>query len=102
MKYEIRLSPGCYRDKAPDEGLSTGFKYPVMNVLNICRHPGRELAADNYLLAMGTNSATRDAKGCRSMGIPPNDDEGIRMEQMGWRTEDQIGNGHETPHPGGQ
>ncbi|MGF5023975.1 MT-A70 family methyltransferase, partial [Klebsiella pneumoniae] len=44
--------PWVYRDKAADGDRGAGFKYPVMNVLDICRLPVWELAADNCLLAM--------------------------------------------------
>lgn len=44
--------PWLFRDKAADGKRGAGFKYPVMNVLDICRLPVWELAADNCLLAM--------------------------------------------------
>ncbi|EDV3146951.1 adenine methylase [Salmonella enterica subsp. enterica] len=44
--------PWSYRDKAADGNRGAGFKYPVMNVLDICRLPAWELAAENCLLAM--------------------------------------------------
>lgn len=44
--------PWLYRDKAADGNRGAGFKYPVMNVLDICRLPVWELAAENCLLAM--------------------------------------------------
>lgn len=44
--------PWVYRDKAADGERGAGFKYPVMNVLDICRLPIWDLAADDCLLAM--------------------------------------------------
>lgn len=44
--------PWTYRDKAADGDRGAGFKYPVMNVLDICRLPVWDLAADDCLLAM--------------------------------------------------
>ncbi|WP_413703188.1 MT-A70 family methyltransferase [Raoultella ornithinolytica] len=44
--------PWAYRDKAADGDRGAGFKYPVMNVLDICRLPAWELAAEDCLLAM--------------------------------------------------
>lgn len=44
--------PWTYRDKAADGERGAGFKYPVMNVLDICRLPVWDLAADDCLLAM--------------------------------------------------
>lgn len=44
--------PWAYRDKAADGDRGAGFKYPVMNVLDICRLPVWELAAEDCLLAM--------------------------------------------------
>lgn len=44
--------PWLFRDKAADGKRGAGFKYPVMNVLDICRLPVWELAADSCLLAM--------------------------------------------------
>ena len=44
--------PWVYRDKAADGERGAGFKYPVMNVLDICRLPVWELAAEDCLLAM--------------------------------------------------
>ncbi len=44
--------PWAYRDKAADGGRGAGFKYPVMNVLDICRLPVWDLAAQSCLLAM--------------------------------------------------
>ncbi|HAG3488114.1 TPA: adenine methylase [Salmonella enterica] len=44
--------PWVYRDKAADGGRGAGFKYPVMNVLDICRLPVWDLAAQSCLLAM--------------------------------------------------
>ncbi|HEA0345769.1 TPA: adenine methylase [Salmonella enterica] len=44
--------PWVYRDKASDGERGAGFKYPVMNVLDICRLPVWDLAADDCLLAM--------------------------------------------------
>lgn len=44
--------PWTYRDKAADGERGAGFKYPVMNVLDICRLPVWSLAADDCLLAM--------------------------------------------------
>lgn len=38
--------PWLYRDKAADGNRGAGFKYPVMNVLDICRLPVWELAAE--------------------------------------------------------
>ena len=37
--------PWLFRDKAADGKRGAGFKYPVMNVLDICRLPVWELAA---------------------------------------------------------
>ncbi len=53
-KYTLIYSdpPWAYRDKAADGDRGAGFKYPVMNVLDICRLPVWELAADDCLLAM--------------------------------------------------
>ncbi|HIE1975975.1 TPA: MT-A70 family methyltransferase [Escherichia coli] len=44
--------PWTFRDKAADGQRGAGFKYPAMNLLDICRLPVWELAADNCLLAM--------------------------------------------------
>lgn len=44
--------PWVYRDKAADSNRGAGFKYPVMNVLDICRLPVWDLAAEDCLLAM--------------------------------------------------
>lgn len=44
--------PWSYRDKAADGERGAGFKYPVMNVLDICRLPVWDLAAEDCLLAM--------------------------------------------------
>ena len=44
--------PWVYRDKAADGERGAGFKYPVMNVLDICRLPVWDLAAEDCLLAM--------------------------------------------------
>ncbi len=44
--------PWVYRDKAADGNRGAGFKYPVMSVLDICRLPVWDLAAENCLLAM--------------------------------------------------
>lgn len=44
--------PWSYRDKAADGNRGAGFKYPVMNVLDICRLPVWDLASDDCLLAM--------------------------------------------------
>lgn len=44
--------PWTYRDKAADGDRGAAFKYPVMSVLDICRLPVWELAAENCLLAM--------------------------------------------------
>ncbi len=44
--------PWAYRDKAADGDRGAGFKYPVMNYLDICRLPVWELAANDCLLAM--------------------------------------------------
>lgn len=44
--------PWFYRDKAADGNRGAGFKYPVMNVLDICRLPVWDLAAEDCLLAM--------------------------------------------------
>lgn len=44
--------PWTYRDKAADGERGAGFKYPVMNVLDICRLPVWDLAAEDCLLAM--------------------------------------------------
>lgn len=44
--------PWAYRDKAADGDRGAGFKYPVMNVLDICRLPVWDLAAQSCLLAM--------------------------------------------------
>lgn len=43
--------PWTYRDKAADGERGAGFKYPVMNVLDICRLPVWDLSADDCLLA---------------------------------------------------
>lgn len=53
-KYTLIYSdpPWVYRDKAADGNRGAGFKYPVMNVLDICRLPVWDLAADDCLLAM--------------------------------------------------
>ncbi|EBJ0776681.1 adenine methylase [Salmonella enterica] len=54
IKYTLIYAdpPWSYRDKAADGNRGAGFKYPVMNVLDICRLPAWELAAENCLLAM--------------------------------------------------
>jgi len=44
--------PWSYRDKANDGQRGAGHKYPVMNVIDICRIPVWDLAADDCLLAM--------------------------------------------------
>lgn len=44
--------PWTYRDKAADGDRGAGFKYPVMNVQDICRLPVWDLASDSSLLAM--------------------------------------------------
>lgn len=44
--------PWVYRDKAADGDRGAEFKYPVMNVQDICRLPVWDLAADSCLLAM--------------------------------------------------
>lgn len=44
--------PWTYRDKAKDGERGAGHKYQTMNVLDICRLPVWELAAENCLLAM--------------------------------------------------
>ena len=44
--------PWTFRDKATDGQRGASFKYPVMSLLDICRLPVWELAADNCLLAM--------------------------------------------------
>lgn len=44
--------PWSYRDKSADGDRGAGFKYPVMNVLDICRLPVWDLAADDCILAM--------------------------------------------------
>lgn len=54
IKYTLIYAdpPWSYRDKAANGNRGAGFKYPVMNVLDICRLPAWELAAENCLLAM--------------------------------------------------
>ncbi len=44
--------PWTYRDKAKDGERGAGHKYQTMTVLDICRLPVWELAAENCLLAM--------------------------------------------------
>ncbi|EIP4706672.1 adenine methylase [Escherichia coli] len=44
--------PWTFRDKATDGQRGASFKYPVMSLLDICRLPVWELAAENCLLAM--------------------------------------------------
>lgn len=44
--------PWLYRDKAADGNRGASFKYPVMNVNDICRIPVWDLSAENCLLAM--------------------------------------------------
>ncbi|MGK7564971.1 MT-A70 family methyltransferase, partial [Salmonella enterica] len=44
--------PWTYRDNAADGERGGGFIYPVMNVLDICRQPVWDLAAEDCLLAM--------------------------------------------------
>ncbi len=48
----LRRAPWTFRDKATDGQRGASFKYPVMSLLDICRLPVWELAADNCLLAM--------------------------------------------------
>ncbi len=44
--------PWSYRDKAKSGDRGAGFKYPTMTVMDICRLPVWELAAESCLLAM--------------------------------------------------
>lgn len=44
--------PWTYRDKANDGKRGAGHKYQTMTLLDICRLPVWELAAENCLLAM--------------------------------------------------
>jgi N6-adenosine-specific RNA methylase IME4 len=48
----IYADPRTYRDKAKDGERGAGHKYQTMTVLDICRLPVWELAAENCLLAM--------------------------------------------------
>ncbi len=48
----MQIRHRVYRDKAADGNRGAGFKYPVMNVLDICRLPVWDLAAEDCLLAM--------------------------------------------------
>lgn len=71
--------PWAYRDKAADGDRGAGFKYPVMNVLDICRLPVWELAAEDCLLAMWwvPTQPVEALKVMEASGIPPDDHEGI-------------------------
>ncbi|MBW5823328.1 MT-A70 family methyltransferase [Yersinia enterocolitica] len=54
MKYQLIYAdpPWTYRDKAIAGNRGAGFKYPTLNVIDICRLPVWKLAADSCLLAM--------------------------------------------------
>lgn len=71
--------PWLFRDKAADGKRGAGFKYPVMNVLDICRLPVWELAADSCLLAMWwvPTQPVEALKVMEASGLPPDDHEGI-------------------------
>lgn len=101
-KYTLIYSdpPWQFNDKAADGNRGAGFKYPVMNVLDICRLPVWDLAAESCLLAMWwvPTQPLEALKVVEAWGFRLMTMKGFTWNKCGSRHEDKLvmGMGHMT------